>query len=119
MAHLTASVHAGISSTSHRHLRGVTAQGGPERGLELALNGALVRLASPAGELRPVVPEVDADADEPAVPVGGGGLSPQQALARLQDSSSLGLPGSASTASKPAASAASGVANQTPATVTS
>ena len=67
--------------------------------------------------------EVESDADEPAVPGWGGGLGPrfvlEQVPIRTQDSSSSALPGSAATASNPAASAASGVANHTSAIVAS
>lgn len=94
-----------------------------QRVLDQPLNGAQARLPGPAGEIRPVVADVQTQTNEPALPEGSGGLV--RRISSRQDSS---LAASASSSSdlrcdggnwKPAASAASALANQTSATVRS
>ncbi len=74
--------------------------------------------AQPANSV-PVVGQVEPQTDEPAVPRGGDGGLGHGAGRVGQDSSSVAAPSSAAVPSKPAASAASAVANQTSATVRS
>jgi hypothetical protein len=72
---LSAGVHAGIGATRAGHADLSQPQHGGQRALQLGLHGALARLDRPAREAGAVVGQVDADADEPAVPgVGVGGL---------------------------------------------
>ena len=76
MAHLPPSVHAGVGAPGDRQRRRlVQAEHRRQRGLERSLHGAQPRLTCPPDEGAAVVRHVEADADEPAVPVvRGGGL---------------------------------------------
>ncbi len=79
-----------------------------------ALDGALIPLGGPAGEVRAVVGDRQAQTDEPATPIGSGGLVAVKRGAQLSSSAAA-----APALVKPAASAASVLSNHTSATVCS
>ena len=75
MRYLAARMHACVGAARNGQLRwfGQPQHGGECR-LEVALHGAQPGLAGPAGESGAVVPEVEADTNEPGTTVGGAGL---------------------------------------------
>ncbi len=75
MDHLPARVHPCVGPAGAGDPQVRQPEHGREGALELGLHGAQAGLGGPAGEVGAVVPQVEAQTDEPAVPgVGGGGL---------------------------------------------
>ncbi|SFB31285.1 hypothetical protein SAMN05216266_10858 [Amycolatopsis marina] len=115
MDDLTGGVDTGVSSACDDYRAG---DGGAwrlvgQRRLEDTLNGSPIRLPGPAREVSTVVTDIETQTDEPALPVGSGGLV--RDVSSCQDSSSE--PRCDGGNWKPAASAASALANQTSAVV--
>ena len=122
MGHLAPGVDAGVGPAGHRQGRPL---GHPQRHGEGLLEDSLDRtstgLRRPAEEVRAVIGEIEADSHdgiEPAAPCGVGGLGcvgheADRGQALASSSSAWSAPGAA----KPAASAASSVANHTSAMV--
>ena len=112
VGHLSPGVHSGVGASGAGEPYAQLAQHRREGVLDDALHGSLARLDGPSGEVGAVIGQVDADADEPALPRGVGGLDRASRGRQRQDSffasSAASSAISANASASPAASSTAG-----------